>query len=60
MLALGEHATRTRCHPNIINEIENLPARTGIPPKQLTHEMLRSLRNLENEAAVRSVRIKMV
>ena len=42
---------------NIMDEVEDLAVRAGIPPKQLTHEMLRCLRNLENEAAVRSIRI---
>jgi hypothetical protein len=30
---------------NVMNEVKDLAARTGITPKQLTHEMLRSLRS---------------
>lgn len=45
---------------NVINEIERVAARAAsITPKRFTHEMLQTLRHLENETAVRSVHIEM-
>jgi hypothetical protein len=41
---------------SVINDVEDLTAHArGKTPKHVTHEVLRSLRYLENEAAVRSI-----